>query len=204
MSSLLRLRNLARNTLVILIATGALLFTPLFLYVSNDTANSSADGTSADSKERFGFEQQMVKMGKTPLVWDCHENSRDQARIWRNACFAEHILEIDLAQAGTSGNVTLIASGDASFSESLGIHQLSIEQTDALRSTLIQELPKLSSYVDNSQVPEYSSAIEACVYGRPLLAIRSFSSDVEFERLVSRIAQSSGVELTRTSIGTCM
>ena len=201
---MLRLRNLARTTLVILVATGALLFTPLFLYVSKDIAKSSAAGTPEGSKERFGFEQQMIKKGKTPLAWDCHENSRDQARIWRTACFAEHILEIDLAQAGTSGNVTSIANGDASFSESLGIHQLSIEQTDALRTTLLQELPKLPSHVDNSQVPEYSSAVEACVYGRPLLAIRRFSSDVEFERLVSLLAENSGVELTRSSTGTCM
>lgn len=208
---MVRLKIITRNAILLSALVAAGVLTPLAVH--KIAASSEAPTPKAKSpeehREHFKFEEYLVAKGKEPLAWDCQSGNADHVRYFSDSCFAEHIVEMDLGKPNSSGSVLLRAIGYAAFTiqgRSFLNHWYKIDsnQSQALRSLVTTNLPKIPSDSARWAFPRHLTAIEACIDGESYLAIRSRSGEPEFERATQQLATHAGFEATRTSPAHCM
>jgi len=205
----MRIGNIAKIALALSLIVGATLAAPFVLdAIKNLRSQPPPPKMSREANaERFYFEQHLVKLGREPLAWDCHEGSPDQARYFRDACFEENMAEFSLTPE--NANVRLFTHGDGRFTDANGVLQrggreLSTSEADTLRALLSSKLVGLPAYMESRSMPAYSSAIEACISGTSFLVIRNSWGEAKFENLADQLLAASHLKATRTSPGTCL
>lgn len=207
----IRARHVAGMVLLMGLVVGGALLTPLAIHSKADPPGLQVPAPNSRDAQasRFRAEQYLVDMGKDPLAWDCRPDQPTRVRYWRNACFAEHILEFETWGDGSAGKLRLTARGEAEFDAGggrklLGDQSLGGPEAAAIVAMLSKRLPHVPSLSDTWQTPRYQSVIEACISGHSYLLARDFQSDEQFERLAQNLVGLAGVRLARKSPGHCM
>src|SRR6478752_4153966 len=90
--------------------------------VRNSVAPTPAIEPSREARlAQLDVEQHLVQMQKDPLYWTCRDGASDRARLFRDTCFAEHVVDFSLDPDG--GEVQLITHGNAIFTDAAGARQ---------------------------------------------------------------------------------
>jgi hypothetical protein len=196
----MRTRTIAIWSVLILVLAGAVMAAPF-------AHDAMIRGTSVDRSSPVplidisigGHERRVVE----PL--ECEAGSPDKLRIYAGYCTSEHLVEIDLR----SGKADLATGYHGEFRSKDGKlvrdhWQVSPTVARSLRDKLASRLPKLDREAGESVLPASEAGIEACIGGRPMIAVRHEHTEDGFSELYEELLDGTGLELASSPAQVCI